>query len=71
MMVAVEEREYARLLGYPWGTALQGEVRERAALAAAWYTRHGNPQVYCVVVDELSGSAVLAVTAGSKADCRK
>jgi hypothetical protein len=54
MIVEVEEREYARLLGYPWGTALVGEVRERAEQAVEWYRRQGNPRVYCA-------SAVAAV----------
>jgi len=41
----IEEREYARLLGYPWGTLLEGDVRGRAAEAAAWYERYGKPRV--------------------------
>jgi hypothetical protein len=50
MIVQVEEREYARLLGYPWGTLLDGKVRERAHQAVQWYRRNGNPRVYCTDV---------------------
>lgn len=57
----VEEREYARLLGYPWGTLLEGEVRSRAEEAAEWYERHCTPLVYCV-------DAVTAITAGAAVD---
>jgi hypothetical protein len=50
MIVRVEEAEYARLLGYPWGTVLEGDVLERAEQAAEWYAHNCNPQVYCVTV---------------------
>jgi len=46
--VIVEEREYARLLGYPWGTTLEGDVRERAVWASAWFEKNGKPRIYCV-----------------------
>ena len=63
-MIVVEEREYARLLGYPWGTlleGLEGEVRERAAQATAWYEEHGKPRVYCT-------GEVAGITAGGEVD---
>ena len=58
MIVQVEEREYARLLGYPWGTLLEGDVRGRAQEAADWYAHHGNPRVYCVDVKGEGSSEV-------------
>jgi len=61
MMVVVEQREYARLLGYPWGTELEGQVRDLAQQAEAWYACHGNPRVYCV-------PGVIGVTAGSEVE---
>src|SRR5262249_7074703 len=51
MMVSIEEREYARLLGYPWGTLLEGDARELAEHAADWYLRYGKPRVYCLTSD--------------------
>ena len=61
MIVTVEEREYARLLGYPWGTELEGDIRDRAVLAEQWYAENGNPRVYCV-------PTVAAITAGREVD---
>src|SRR3954466_2757258 len=61
----VEEREYARLLGYPWGTTLEGEIRERAERAAEWFEQNGRPRIYCVSVE--TGN-VTAITAGREAD---
>ena len=53
--------EYARLLGYPAGKPLEGDVLARAEEALDWYRRHGNPKVYARVV----GSETLAaITAG-------
>jgi len=73
MIVNVEEREYARLLGYPWGKILEGDVSERAVEAAEWYSNYGNPQVYCVTLDDTTipffgKGAVAAVTAGGEVD---
>jgi hypothetical protein len=65
--VIVEEREYARLLGYPWGTGLEGDVRERAEQAAEWYEHHCEPRVYCVSPDD-RGYTVTAITAGREVD---
>ena len=75
----VEEREYARLLGYPWGTLLEGDVRGRAEEAAAWFEAHGRPRVYCVTTpapgnfgipnSEIPAHVTItAITAGSEAD---
>jgi hypothetical protein len=57
----IDEREYARLLGYPWGTLLKDDVRERAVQASAWYREHGKPRVYCVTLED---KTVAAITAG-------
>jgi hypothetical protein len=65
--VIVEEREYARLLGYPWGTGLEGDVRERAEQAAEWYERRGTPRIYCVSPAD-TGHTVTAITAGHEVD---
>jgi hypothetical protein len=66
MSVTVEEREYARLLGYPWGTELEGDVHDRAEQAREWYAVHGKPRVYCVPTEEFYSAA--AITAGREVD---
>jgi hypothetical protein len=43
LAAAVSERELLRLLGLPRGRALEGELRERADGARAWYAGHGRP----------------------------
>ena len=57
----VDEREYARLLGYPWGTELERDVRCLAEEAAVWFESHCRPLVYCV-------GSVTAITAGAEVD---
>jgi len=53
--------EYARLLGYPAGKPLEGDVLARAEEALEWYRRYGKPRVVTKVV----GSETLAaITAG-------
>jgi len=53
--------DYARLLGYPAGKPLEGDVLARAEEALDWYRRHGKPRVVTRVV----GSETLAaITAG-------
>ena len=54
--------EYARLLGYPAGKPLEGDVLARAEEALEWYRRRGNPRVYTRVVGD---ETVAAITAGS------
>jgi hypothetical protein len=44
--VDVQDEEYARLLGYPRGFALEGRARELADWARAWYAEHGRPWMY-------------------------
>lgn len=44
--VAVEEREYWRLLGYPADHEPSERARELARWARAWYAEHGRPWVY-------------------------
>jgi hypothetical protein len=56
-------REYARLLGYPAGKPLEGDVLARAEEALAWYRRHGKPRVYTRLV---GNEIVAAITAGSE-----
>ena len=63
----VEEREYARLLGYPWGTSLEGDVRQLAVEAAEWYEQHARPRVYCVSPAD-AAYTVTAITAGREVD---
>lgn len=57
--------EYARLLGYPAGKSLEGDVLARAEQAIDWYHRHGHPRVVTRVV----GSETLAaITAGREVE---
>jgi hypothetical protein len=42
---AVDPAEYARLLGWPRGRALSGELAARAEKARSWYAVHGRPFV--------------------------
>lgn len=65
MIVTVDTREYARLLGYPWGTPLAGDVLERAESAIAWYRDHGNPRAY---VHREGDEIIAALTAGREAE---
>jgi hypothetical protein len=41
----VSESELLRLLGMPRGRTLEGDLRERADAARAWYAEHGRPFV--------------------------
>jgi len=53
--------EYARLLGYPAGKPLEGDVLARAEEALDWYRRNGKPRVVTRVVGE---ETLAAITAG-------
>lgn len=57
---AVSERELLRLLGLPRGRRLEGDLRERADGARAWYVAHGRPfAASCRVgVQDVSASLV-------------
>ncbi len=55
----IELHEYARLLGYPAGKMLEGDVLTRARESIDWYARYGRPTVF------IRGS-VVALTAGSE-----
>jgi hypothetical protein len=57
--------EYARLLGYPAGKPLEGDVLARAEEALDWYRRHGKPRVYTRVV---GNETIAAITAGSEVE---
>ncbi len=57
--------EYARLLGYPAGKRLEGDVLARAEEAIDWYRRHGMPKVYTRVVGE---ETLAAITAGNEVE---
>lgn len=65
-----DEREYARLLGYPWGRLLEGDVRERAIEAAGWYREHGRPRSYVRELAAPDGErlAVAVVSAGPEVE---
>ena len=58
-MIALDE--YARLLGYPPGKALEGAVLERAEQASAWYEEHGRPRAH-------ARDGVVAITAGAEVE---
>jgi hypothetical protein len=57
--------EYARLLGYPAGKPLEGDVLARAEEALDWYRRHGKPRVYSRVV---GNETIAAITAGAEVE---
>jgi hypothetical protein len=61
----IELCEYARLLGYPWGKPLEGDVLKRAEEAIEWYRRNGKPRVYLRALGE---NALAAITAGSEVE---
>jgi hypothetical protein len=61
----IQLQEYARLLGYPAGKPLEGDVLARAEEAIDWYRRHGNPRVVTRVAGE---ETLAAVTAGSEVE---
>jgi hypothetical protein len=44
--INVPVAEYARLLGYPRGHALEGRALELAEWASKWYATHGRPWTY-------------------------
>ncbi len=52
--------EYARLLGYPAGKPLEGDVLARAEEAIDWYRRHGKPRVESRVVGDETFAAITA-----------
>ncbi len=55
--------EYARLLGYPPGKPLEGDVLAVAVEAIAWYREHGRPR-------EMRRGHVAAFTAGPEVQAR-
>jgi len=57
--------EYARLLGYPAGKPLEGDVLARAEEAIAWYDRHGKPRIETKVI---GNETFAAITAGSEVE---
>jgi hypothetical protein len=57
--------EYARLLGYPVGKPLEGDVLARAQESIDWYRRHGIPKVYTRAVGE---ETLAAITAGKEVE---
>jgi hypothetical protein len=52
--------EYARLLGYPAGKPLEGDVLTRAEEAIAWYDRFGKPRVSTRAVGNEIAAAISA-----------
>jgi hypothetical protein len=61
MKADVSHRELARLLGYPRGKPLEGDVLARADEAIAWYRHHGRPHV---TVRSHGVEAIAALSAG-------
>lgn len=57
----ISAREYSRLLGYPRGKPLEGDVLQRADEARAWFEVHARPQV-------LVRHGVAVITAGADVD---
>jgi len=55
--------EYARLMGYPPGKPLEGDVLARAEEAIAWYREHGRPR-------EMRRGHVAVFTAGPEVEAR-
>lgn len=51
--VRVDPAEYKRLLGYPRDHVLEGQARELAERAEAWYAEHGRPWMYARQAAEL------------------
>lgn len=56
---------YLRLLGYPRGKSLEGDVAIRAEGAMDWFSRHGVPGVY---LRALGDEAIAGFTAGAEVD---
>lgn len=52
--VNVPPTEYARLLGFPRGHALEGRPLELARWPRQWYAEHGRPWLYARTADSLS-----------------
>jgi hypothetical protein len=52
--------EYARLLGYPAGKPLEGDVLARAEEAIAWYGLFGKPRVYTRTFESETAAAITA-----------
>jgi hypothetical protein len=59
-LIDIYLREYARLLGYPAGKPLEGDVLARAEDAIDWYRRHGRPSVYTRTVGSETAAAITA-----------
>ncbi len=57
----IDTEEYARLLGYPPGKALEGAVIERAEQASVWYELNGRPRVF-------ARHNAVAITAGAEVE---
>lgn len=72
LAAAVTERELLRLLGLPRGRALEGELRERADGARAWFAVHGRPFAAArkVEVRDLTATGVL-LSDGSELSSRR
>lgn len=61
----IDSSDYVRLLGYPKGKPLEGDVALRAEEAIDWYARHGTPSVY---LRTLGDEAIAGFTAGPEVD---
>lgn len=54
--VAVQESDYARLLGYPAGYSLEDRSRELADATRQWFKEHGRPWMFARLAGGLSVS---------------
>jgi hypothetical protein len=67
LAAAVPEGEYLRLLGMPRSRGLDGDLRDRASGARAWYARHGQPFVATRRVHiEVLGPASVTLETGAE-----
>ncbi len=58
--VDVPQQEFARLLGYPRGFAMEGRARELSDWARDWYAKNGRPWFYARQVESLEFSTSAA-----------
>jgi hypothetical protein len=63
----IDREDYARLLGYPKGKPLEGDVALRAEEAIDWFVRCTTPRAY---VRTLGVEAVAGFTAGAEVESR-
>lgn len=67
--INVPAAEYARLLGYPRGHALEGRALELAEWARQWYATHGRPWTYARQAADVQSTAGGVVIDGEAFAC--